>query len=388
VLLVALTPPLASCAQSDSESAYLWFVRDSTASSRFADFDASRLDVASDRVRVMYVWFGAYPRFQGSSSGEMRRVHGGIPQRVVEDDSLWAQHVASIKRHVNHPWATIGIDEGWTGYAVIDYESWSPLWRKTKPIYRRASITHERELDSKAPADTLRARARRRYERSARIFLERTIAIADSLRPAAKWGYYGWPHPGRIDEPSEIEPRQQANDELAWLYEAAEVIYPSIYLNRRSVAYGEPGSYERTVEDNCFYVESTLREAFRVAKGRPVVPFTWYYYHTNTPGFGGELLEGLDTQLQFVYPFSFPIDGAIVWARDTVVDGALADWLYGLLDPLVGYVHDMRARPDLDERWFVPAPCMTADEPSRYEDWGAPSGRNAPSDARRTQRGE
>jgi hyaluronoglucosaminidase len=351
----------------------LWVVRDSTERSRYLDLDTSRVPVALDRVRILYRWFGTYPEIRSRPDKASPVVlHGGIPQRIVEDDSLWTLHVQTIRRYLDHPHATVRIDSTWSGYAIIDFEAWSPLWERTPRPYREASIAYERERSRPDLSEAvLEQRARVRYERAARTYLTRTLMVADSLRPRAKWGYYGFPHPGRVRNVEERRSLRASNDALRWLYEAAEVIYPSIYLIDRSTSASLPSDGEASWRANCYYMRETLSEAFRIARGRPVVPLTSYEYHVANPVYRQRLITEPDVALSFSYPFAFPIDALVVWGLDDL-SPPLRHLLYDNVAPVMYYVEAMRGRTSLDERWFTPTPCMPDREPAHYERWHPP----------------
>lgn len=346
-------------AERPSQPPFLWTIRKEGHPSRFVSVDTAKVPVSLDRARVYYKWFGTYPEFRTSKeTGAMRAIHGGIPQRVVWNDSMWARHVESMAFHVNHGYATIGIDTSWTGYVVIDYEAWSPLWSKTSQPYRKASVDYERERDPDAPNDTLRKRAQRNYERAAREFLVRTLAVADSLRPRAQWGYYGYPHPGRIIREQETARVQQINDQLQWLYEASEVIYPSIYILQKSTAQN-PERGENTISQNCSYVRNTLAEAFRVADEKPVVPLTWHLYHNTNPVHGQTHLKGQDPELEYLYPLSFPVSAVILWGTGSMKDSAFASFAQDDLRPIIEYARQVDTEEARNQQPFVPSVCST-----------------------------
>jgi hypothetical protein len=335
-------------------------VRNAHDTQKFVEVDTSALPVVLDRVRVFYNWFGAYPTISADTSRADRIRFGRIPQRVVENDSLWDLHQRRIRRFLDRPTPTIGIDTAWTGYAVIDYEYWSPLWSHTPQRYRNASIERERSRAPNAPADTIRTRARRNYETAARTFLVRTLEYANQLRPNAKWGYYGYPHPGRVRSKEDRASKQATNDRLQWLYDASEVIYPSIYMMRKSTS-GVAESGESPVEENCDYVRYTLEEAARISRGKPVVPFTWHLYHNSNPEYAGTLLSGYDLEFQYVYPAYFQVDAVILWGDAQPDDDAMRTHFQTRIAPLMEYVHYLHSwPPPVDHRLYAPAPCWSS----------------------------
>ena len=316
------------------------------------------MPIVLDQARILYDWFGAYPSIPSDTSSSRVRF-GGIPQRVVNDDSLWSLHQQRIREFVNRSTPTIGIDSAWTGYAIIDYEHWSPLWSHTPKRYRKASISLERSRMPSAPQDSIQVRARRNYEAAARTFLVRTLEYANQVRPNAQWGYYGYPHPGRVRSKQELSSMQATNNRLQWLYDAAEVIYPTIYMLRRSVT-KSPGRGEAEVETNCAYVHHTLEEAVRVADGKPVVPFTWHYYHSTNPQYADTLLTGYDLKLQYVYPAFFRVDAILMWGSARLHDDAFRAFLRKRVAPMIEYAQNLSSRSTAtDHRLYLPSPCWS-----------------------------
>ena len=356
----AFAQPAASDSLLPDIPSYLLAIRDSDNTRVFVNVDTSKVQVTTDQVRVFYNWFGAYPEIRpsGSVPPEDRIRFTGLPQRLVGNDSLWALHEERVARYINHPYPTIGIDTTWSGYAVINYEAWSPLWSKTPRRYQEASLEWERTQNPDASSATIRQRAKDSYESASRTFLVRTLEIADSLRPNAHWGYYGYPHPGRIQRPGQRANRQATNDRLQWLYDAAEVLYPSIYMIQKTVS-TPPTVGENTIRESCYYVKATLEEAQRLAGGKPVVPFTWHEYHNTNPTYAGSLIDGYDAELQYLYPLHQGIDAIILWGSASSDDAAFKELMRGTVAPMIRYAQDRVQQQDTDPRTFIPAPCWS-----------------------------
>lgn len=105
------------------------------------------------------------------------------------------------------------------GLAIIDFESWRPVYRQnfgTLQPYKDLSVQIEKELHPRWSQRRLEAEASKNFENAARNFMIISIETARSMRPNAKWGYYGLPYcfNGR-DNNIEDCPRevQRENDE-------------------------------------------------------------------------------------------------------------------------------------------------------------------------------
>jgi hypothetical protein len=223
-----------------------------------------------------------------------------------------------------------------------------------------ASLKYERRHFPNASQDSLESRARCHYEAAAREFLTQTLAIADSLRPNAKWGYYGYPHPGRIREPSSVPEVRTANNRLKWLYEASEVIYPSIYITKKSV-FNSPGNGGDFIESNCTYIGLTLQESFRIVGKKPVVPFTWHEYHNTNPVYSEKIIKGYDVELQYIYPAAYPIDALILYESGSPRDSSFTQFMRDRLGPSITYVRNTRNLNITDPKWYLPLPCHSLD---------------------------
>lgn len=84
-----------------------------------------------------------------------------------------------------------------SGVAVIDFESWRPIYRQnfgSLQPYKDLSLEVERQLHPYWPKSLLEKDAVYRFEHYGRIFMEDTLLFAKMLRPGGKWGYYAYPY--------------------------------------------------------------------------------------------------------------------------------------------------------------------------------------------------
>lgn len=132
---------------------------------------------------------GNFPALlQNSSSGELVKRNGGVPQ----EGSL-KQHLKIFKQHVNE------LIPNWQndGLAIIDFESWRPVYRQNFGVlqpYKDLSVQLVRRENPTWAQRRLEAEASARFEEAARNFMEASIEAARQMRPYAQWGYYGLPY--------------------------------------------------------------------------------------------------------------------------------------------------------------------------------------------------
>ena len=194
---------------------------------------------------------GLYPRYTPQGAA----VHGGLPQNCSLDLHL-SQASRDIRRFIPA--------QDLRGLAVIDWEFWRPQWNRnwdTKDIYRRRS----KELTARAYFNVTEAQveelARRRFEKSARAFMQATIQLGRHLRPNTLWGFYLYPdcHNYRLEQHNYtgfcplLERRR--NDELQWLWNSSSALFPAVAIRRK---HSDSGSNRR-------FSQHRIREALRVA---------------------------------------------------------------------------------------------------------------------------
>lgn len=132
---------------------------------------------------------GKFPALlENSSTGALVQRNGGVPQQgnLNEHLNIFRQHIDELIPDPNN-----------NGLAIIDFESWRPVYRQNfgvlKP-YQDLSEQIERKRHPLAPNQRIEAEAARNFEMTGRSFMETSLATARKLRPHAKWGYYGLPY--------------------------------------------------------------------------------------------------------------------------------------------------------------------------------------------------
>ncbi|XP_028441460.1 hyaluronidase-4 isoform X2 [Perca flavescens] len=211
-----------------------------------------RADWTGQNVTIFYAnRLGYYPHYTPQGAA----VHGGVPQNCSLD-----QHLIKAYQDINH----FIPSEDFRGLAVIDWEFWRPQWSRNwhkKDIYRRKS----KELTAKAYVNVTAAQveelARRRFEKSAKAFMQRTIQLGTRLRPNGLWGFYLYPdcHNYNLHEQNYTGfcplLERLRNDELLWLWNSSTALFPSVAIRK---------SHTNSIS-NLHFSRHRIRESFRVA---------------------------------------------------------------------------------------------------------------------------
>lgn len=128
------------------------------------------------------------------------------------------------------------------------------------------------------------------------------IKWAKAANPYIKFGYYGevpirdYFTPFR-EEPENMEKWKQANDLLQPLADECDVLCPSVY------------TFYTDREGWVKYATGMIREAKRLAKGKPVYAFLWCRYH----GDADTYIEGEYWKLELETLYNEDITGVILW---------------------------------------------------------------------------
>uniref|UniRef100_A0A3Q0SUB9 Hyaluronidase n=1 Tax=Amphilophus citrinellus TaxID=61819 RepID=A0A3Q0SUB9_AMPCI len=211
-----------------------------------------RADWTGQNVTIFYAnRLGYYPYYTSHGSA----MYGGLPQNCSLD-----RHLLKAYQDINHFIPA----EDFRGLAVIDWEFWRPQWSRNwhkKDIYRRKS----KELTMKAYINVTAAQveelARRRFEKSAKMFMLRTIQLGSWLRPNALWGFYLYPdcHNYNLHDQNYTGfcplLERLRNDELVWLWNSSMALYPSVTIRK----------HHSNSISNLHFTQHRIQESLRVA---------------------------------------------------------------------------------------------------------------------------
>ncbi|KAM3622272.1 uncharacterized protein V6R79_022382 [Siganus canaliculatus] len=211
-----------------------------------------RAEWTGQNVTIFYAnRLGYYPHYTPQGVA----MYGGVPQNCSLD-----LHLFKAYQDINHFIPA----EDFRGLAVIDWEFWRPQWSRNwhkKDIYRRKS----RELTAKAYINVTEAQveelAHRRFEKSAKAFMQRTIQLGIRLRPNALWGFYLYPdchnynfHDQNYTGLCPLLERLR-NDELQWLWNSSTALFPSVAIRK---------SHSNSIS-NLHFTQHRILESHRVA---------------------------------------------------------------------------------------------------------------------------
>lgn len=226
---------------------------------------------------------------------QLFRRNGGVPQA-----GDLPEHLQQFERVLNE----LMPDHENAGIGIIDFESWRPVYRQnfgTLQPYKTLSVELQLAEHPHWPQKRAQQEAQRAFEAAGKQFMRQTLRLAERLRPRATWGYYGLPFcfNGRGKSLDRCADNiRQENDGTQWLYDASQVIYPSVYLSEAV----EPAHRGRMVAGR-------VQEAKRLAhSGQPVIVYHRYVYTDSR-----RLLSEADTLAAFHAMRDTGADGVILW---------------------------------------------------------------------------
>lgn len=230
---------------------------------------------------------GFYPHYNDKNES----VHGGVPQNFSLPDHL-LQAYADLQK--------IMPDKNFSGLAVVDWESWRPLWERNwdrKEIYQQGSRALVKAEHPDWKPEQIEAQAKKNFEGAAQAFMEQTIKLGQNERPGGLWGFYGFPccynyqHKKNETYTGKCPPEEEKrNDRLSWLWNVSTALYPSIYMDL---------SLRGHDRDILLYTQHRIMEGMRVREQisiQPVViPYSRIVY-TSSLTFLSQVLSHLSAQ--------------------------------------------------------------------------------------------
>ncbi|XP_029379517.1 hyaluronidase-1-like [Echeneis naucrates] len=275
---------------------------------------------------------GLYPM---ADTTKHKIYRGGVPQ-----NGNLTEHLSRAQSQIDQ---YISQDSS-VGLAVIDWESWRPLWEQnfgSKHVYQKLSIAHAVWGNPFLSLNQIQRKAKSQFQLSSRRFMEMTIKLAVSLRPSRRWGFYlfpncfnyGWKKANYTGKCSAKVKKQ--NNRLLWLWEQSTALFPSIYLHLAL----------RNSPRAALYVRNRVQEALRVA-ALPRHPYTAPVYVYSRPLYRDQTntFQSLTDLVSTVgESAALGASGVVMWggSRDynnKATCQSLSDYLTSTLSPYVANV--------------------------------------------------
>jgi hypothetical protein len=284
-----------------------WIVTTHGGRSRGVDWQ-SQIDLSSTEFRRDSVIF--YESALGNFP------HDG-PQ-ISDNPAYMASHLAKVRRDV----AAQVPDANFSGYAVIDYEGWVASWNSRFMLDRNKQLWEAYLLRDKPQVLRGLSGAARQaqlvltYNAAARDFFVATINECKRLRPNAKWGYYGYPlHEYYVNDRAFKDRWKAVNQELSWLYDVSDVLYPHAYSFFVTVEGRQPdrARRENAPSENEQAILENVAESVRLAAGKPVRVFVWPRYHDSTGPAAWRLVNEVNLQHMLQLPKLAGAQGIMFW---------------------------------------------------------------------------
>nr|QHB21608.1 venom hyaluronidase 1 [Platymeris rhadamanthus] len=285
-----------------------------------------------ERITILYDP-GLYPAI---IDGKDR--NGGVPQEGNLDT-----HLKKFKTQLLEAIP----DPDFKGIGIIDFEHWRPIFREnwaSLDIYRKRSKEIEKKKHPFLNRTIIEKKATSRFEKSAFTFMDDTLSLAISLRPKAKWGYYGYPFcfnfsPKNLQKECTKEVKID-NDRSTWMYKTGTALFPSVYLQQKILNEGKRAKL----------IEYRVLEGKRIATmGRSqllLLPYTYYKY-TDTLTF---LSQG-DMKSNILEPKKAGADGIIIWGSSADVNtkkkcNQLHDYIEKVIGPIMKSMGKQESKDD------------------------------------------
>ena len=288
-------PQAASLAAGSNMYPFYWGV----AGSRENEVNFGEAPIQRRAIVFYEQHMGRSPRIWISHDGTMVSFeHGGVPQACD-----WPAHLTKLREDI----ARSIPDPNWDGYAVLDYETWEPVWDLLRnELMKEESRRLVRERFPQVSAEEVERRAKEEFEAAAIDFLVRTVEACKQERPNAKWGFYGYPYPHQ-------EPYRASHYQPLW--DSVTAMYPSIYVTHFGLPAGAYPSNpsQRLVSSYMNDIRTKVGLARTIMGNRPVMPFIWMRYHEMNNHYRGQWINDLDLAAIVRTPHSAGANGSIFW---------------------------------------------------------------------------
>lgn len=199
---------------------------------------------------------------------------------------------------------------------VIDFERWRPIFRQnwgSLNIYREKSKKIEAQKFPGLNSSAIEKKATHVFEKFATSYMVGTLTLATTIRPKAKWGYYGYPNCFNFSPTNFKKECAQGvpkdNNRSTWMYKTGTALFPSIYLHKKSFSEGKRAKL----------IKYRVLEGLRVAKLGPsklkVLPYAYFKYKDTA-----DFLSQEDMYNSLFKPREVGADGVIIWGSSKDVD--------------------------------------------------------------------
>ena len=345
--LALANPPAATGSSANNEYLAHWDVTTWTSKTKGVDLqaqiDLSKTTIVRDIVMLYESQYGKFP---------LAGVH------MYYENSKWkADHFAAMAKNI----AVAIPDVNYSGYICIDYEQWQPNWKHQwndpSPLALDAmdnnfkddwekwvKLNHPNWLAGKS-GDAYQAVLESTYNEATKEFFLDTLKETKRLRPNAKVGFYCFPvREFYTDYAPRASVWHTVNDELKWMFDAEDVIFPSTYQIMELVE-GKaltPGKPQALPKDNGRYISDNVKEAVRVSQGKPVLDFIWFKYHgwLGAP-LGNTPIPDTAMQQMLQLPKEAGAKGVVIW--DCIQSADDFNWLKNVEIPKASKLMDSLA---------------------------------------------
>ncbi len=257
--------------------------------SESASIDLAGLPIRRDIVIFYEHSFGKYPR-----AWDGRPENGGTPHRAD-----LAGHLEKVRQDVQRAIP----QPGWSGYAVIDFESWHPDWELCPPGFQEFAVKQTRAESPWMDAAGALRMAKARHESAGRKFVLQTIEVCKAMRPSARWGFFNLPADGH----------QALADATPWLWEAQTAFFPVVSVDKQGIESGTPKPGQANVAEYRAHVRRAVDAAKRFAGDKPIIAIGWLRYPEFNEVFSLQFLAELDLRELLQETERSGADGLILW---------------------------------------------------------------------------
>ena len=264
--------------------------------------------------------------------------NGGLPQLMN-----MSAHLEQWRRDIERQFP----DKDFSGVVSLDWEAWFPLWDVNMAdarlwVYANKSRDLVRTQRPGATPAQVEVAAKAAWDAGVQRLYLQTLALAQELRPKARWGWYDYPACSWGKGPDMCSGAGLAlNAELDWLWRSVDHFAPSIYLcSQHTCSSHDAAENARRTSATVSAVANISARLFGSAPGakRPAIfPYSDYIYYDTQGLPGGKLptfLSEADIRTSLLIPSQLGASGVVIWGSSS--DGNSA----ARCDALAEYVKD------------------------------------------------